>query len=120
MGMESPDNCRKADDSYRARSVGRSSCLPSTPAEGANGKAPRLPRNRLLDYRFHLGVGDTRLPVRRFNGMDTSVVCPRRTYRNCRVADEAEGEIERSGTHISTLTILHELFLGRRSKHEDL
>jgi hypothetical protein len=29
------------------------------------------------------------------------------------MADEAEGEIERSGTHISTLIILHELFLRR-------
>jgi len=26
MGMESPDNRRKADDSYRARSAGRSMC----------------------------------------------------------------------------------------------
>ena len=62
MGMESPDNCREADDSYRARSVGRRYNLPSAPAEGADEQTPRLSGNRALDHWLHLAIGDIRLP----------------------------------------------------------
>ncbi|GLK73785.1 hypothetical protein GCM10017643_39030 [Ancylobacter dichloromethanicus] len=43
MGMESPDTRREADDSYRARSAGRSICPtgPAAPTEGVTmGKLP--------------------------------------------------------------------------------
>src|SRR5262252_8609218 len=67
MGMESPDNRRKADDSYRTLCVGRSLFLPAASTNGdAHGKASKhttsqRTRNRDLDRRLLLGDRRLRL-----------------------------------------------------------
>jgi hypothetical protein len=43
MGMESPDTRRKADDSYRARSAGRSMCATGLVALTEGERMARLP-----------------------------------------------------------------------------
>src|ERR1700761_530371 len=57
MGMESPDTRRKADDSYRARSAGRSMCATGLVAlreRVTDGKTSKFPIDRSLADRIAL------------------------------------------------------------------
>jgi hypothetical protein len=53
--------------------VGRGTASPrGRPAEGADGQASRLSCNHPMDHVQYLGIGDSRLYVRRFEGSETT------------------------------------------------
>ena len=72
MGMESPDNRRKADDSYRARQPSVGEVLPRAPAEGAHGVASRFAGYRAVGHGLLLDARAARI----FSGRIDRMVLP--------------------------------------------
>lgn len=90
MGMESADMMTP----IRRGSVGRKTASPrGRPAEGADGQASRLSCNHPMDHVQYLGIGDSRLYVRRFERVDISASCARGPHWHSGVGFQAKSKV---------------------------